>query len=91
MNLAAGCWWWLREFAALLRREAFHADERLEVLCGNPLIKDGYSHNVEAHRVLFLGLFQCATFWSALDYKFFDVCGTSVMFDFYEVGCVPKR
>ena len=52
---------------ALLRGEAFHAHKWLEVVCGNLLIEAGYSLNVEAQRVLFLGLFQCATFWSPLD------------------------
>ncbi len=67
LNQTTGCWWWLREFAALLRREVFHADKWLEVISRNLLVKAGYSLNVEAHRVLFLGLFQCATFWSPLD------------------------
>jgi hypothetical protein len=51
----------------LLRRESFHADEWLEVFRRNFLVKASYSLNVEAHRVLFLGLFQCAIFWSPLD------------------------
>ena len=86
MNRAAGCWWWFREFPTLLRREAFHADEWLEVFRGNLLIKASYSLNVEAHRVLFLGLFECAIFWSPLDQEFFDVCVASVVFDLPRVG-----
>ena len=60
LNRTTGCWWWFRESATLLRREAFHADEWLEVFCGNLLVKASYSLNVEAHRVLFLGHFECA-------------------------------
>ena len=67
LNQTPGCWWWMGESAALLRRESFHPDEWLEVICRNLLVKAGYSRNVEARRVLFLGLFQCATFWSPLD------------------------
>ena len=57
LDQAPGCGWWLRESAALLRSEALHADEWLEVVCGNLLVEAGYSLNVEAQRVLFLGLF----------------------------------
>ena len=85
LNRTTGCWWWFREFATLLRREAFHADEWLEVFCGNLLVKACYSLNVEAHRVLFLGLFKCAIFWSPLDEKFFDVCEASVVFNLSRV------
>ena len=67
LNQTPGCWWWLRESAALLRSESLHADEWLEVVGGNLLVEAGYSLNVEAQRVLFLGLFQCATLWSPLD------------------------
>ena len=67
LNRTPGCWRWLRESAALLRGETLHADEWLEVLCRDLLIEAGYSLNVESQRVLFLGLFQCAVFWSTLD------------------------
>jgi hypothetical protein len=67
LNQTPGCWWRLGESAALLRSESLHADVWLEVVCGDPLVEAGYSLNVEAQRVLFLGLFQCATFWSPLD------------------------
>ena len=45
-----------------------------------------YSLNVEAHRVLFLGLCKCAIFWSPLDEEFFNVCEASVVFDLSRVG-----
>ena len=80
LNQTPGCWWWLRESAALLRSESLHVDEWLEVVCGNLLVEAGYSLNVEAQRVLFLGLFQCATLRSPLDQEFFDGCVASVMF-----------
>ncbi len=86
LNRTAGCWWWFRESATLLRREAFNADEWLEVFRGNLLVKARYSLNVEAHRVLFLGLFKCAFFWSPLDEEFFNVCEASVVFDLSGVG-----
>ncbi len=81
LNHAPGGWRRLREPAALLRGETLHADEWLEVLRGDLLIEAGYSLDVESQRVLFLGLFQCAVFWSPLDYKFLDGCEPPVMFD----------
>ena len=81
LNRAPGCWRRLRESAALLRGETLHADEWLEVLCRYLLIEASYSLDVESQRVLFLGLFQCAIFWSPLDYKFLDGCEPSVVFD----------
>ena len=86
LNRAPGCWRWLRESAALLRGETLHADEWLEVLGRYLLIEASYSLYVESQRVLFLGLFQCAIFWSPLDYKFLDGCEPSVMFDSARFG-----
>jgi hypothetical protein len=57
----------VRESAALLCGETLHADEWLEVLGRNLLLEAGDSLDVESQRVLFLGLFQCAIFWSPLD------------------------
>ncbi len=85
-NRTAGCWWWSRAPATLLRRESFHADEWLEVFRRDLLVKASHGLSVEAHRVLFLGLFQCAIFWSPSDYEFFDVFGASVVFDASRVG-----
>ena len=86
LNRAPGCWRRLRESAALLRGETLHANEWLEVLCGYLLIVASYSLDVESQRVLLLGLFQCAMFWSPLDYKFLDGCEPSVMFDSARFG-----
>ncbi len=80
LDQTPGCWWWSREFAALLRSEALYADKWLEVVCGNLFVEAGDSLNVEAQRVLFLGLFQCATLRSPLDQEFFDGCVASVVF-----------
>ena len=86
LNRTPGCWRWLGESAALLRGETLHADEWLEVLCRYLLIEASDSLDVESQRVLFLGLFQCAIFWSPLDYKFLDGCEPSVMFDSARFG-----
>ncbi len=67
LNQTAGGCGWRRKPTALLRREVFHTDELLKVFRRNFFVQAGYGLDVEAHLVLFLGLFQCTAFWSPSD------------------------